>query len=84
MEGFLEKNSLILTEQILTVDKRQVLGHLGNLSNNKRIMKLLDRNLMKQLDLEESLYCKEDLPVELINIIEQYLNNSKRIGIDEV
>ena len=39
---------------------------------------------MKQLDLEESLYWKEDLPVELINIIEQYLNNSKRIGIDEV
>lgn len=84
MEGFLEKNSLILTEQILTVDKRQVLGHLGNVSNNKRIIKLLDRNLMKQLDLEESLYWKEDLPVELINIIEQYLNNSKRIGIDEV
>lgn len=84
VEGYLEKNSLILTEQILTVDKRQVLGHLGNLSNNQNVMNQLDRNLIKQLDLEKSLYWKEDLPDELVKIIEQYLSNSKRASTGAV
>lgn len=84
VEGYLEKNSLILSEQILTVDKRQILGHLGNLSNNQNVMKQLDRNLMKQLALEKSLYWKEDLSAELVNIIEQYLSNAKRVSTDAV
>lgn len=51
---------------------------------NQNVMKKLDRNLIKQLALEKSLYWKEDLSVELINIIEQYLSNAKRVSTDAV
>lgn len=52
VQGYLERDSDVLPEQIVTISKNKVLGKIGHINNNSSTMKKINFVLAKQLGLE--------------------------------
>lgn len=51
VKGYLEKTSLLLVEQITTIDKRKVISKVGHISEESEIMAQVDAAITRQLCL---------------------------------
>ncbi|MEI3339953.1 MAG: type II toxin-antitoxin system PemK/MazF family toxin [Eubacterium sp.] len=49
VRGYMEKSSLVLGEQIVTVDKRKIIAKLGYIPADSNVMKQIDMAIRKQL-----------------------------------
>ena len=52
VKGFLPKRSIILVEQLISIDKKQILKKMGHVTSEK-VMKELNGALIKQLQLDK-------------------------------
>jgi len=52
VNGYFEKESDILAEQIVTVDERKITAKVGHILENSEVMHSMNRALIKQLSLE--------------------------------
>lgn len=52
VSGYLEKDSLFLAEQILTVSKHKLVSKIGHVDENSEIMKQIESVLLKQLGIK--------------------------------
>lgn len=52
VKGFLPKRSIILVEQLISIDKKQILKKMGRVTSGK-VMKELNGALIKQLQLDK-------------------------------
>jgi mRNA interferase MazF len=49
VQGYLEKPSLLLVEQITTIDKRKIISKVGHVPETSEIMAQVDRAIARQL-----------------------------------
>ena len=52
--GYLEKKSIILVEQLTTIDRRKIISKLGHIQEDSEVMRLVDKAVAKQLDIKIS------------------------------
>ena len=51
VQGYLEKPSLLLAEQITTIDKNRVISKIGHIPEDSEVMERIDAAIMRQLCL---------------------------------
>lgn len=51
VRGYLEKTSLLLVEQITTIDKRKIISKVGHISEESEVMAQVDAAITRQLCL---------------------------------
>lgn len=49
VSGFLEKTSIVLVEQITTMDKRKIVSKTGHIPKDSEAMNLIDAALKRQV-----------------------------------
>ena len=49
VSGFLEKTSIVLVEQITTMDKRRIVSKTGHIPEDSEVMNLIDAALKRQV-----------------------------------
>ena len=49
VRGYIKKSSLILIEQIVSVDRRKIISKIGHISEESEVMSLVDKAIIRQL-----------------------------------
>lgn len=52
--GYLEKKSIILVEQLTTIDRRKIISKIGHVPEESEVMKLVDKAVTRQLDIKKT------------------------------
>lgn len=55
VNGYFERESDILAEQIITIGQKQIISKVGCIPSNSEISHLISRAMIKQLSLEDEL-----------------------------
>lgn len=52
VNGYFQKNSILLIEQITVVEKKQIISKVGHISRNSEVMKKVNCLIKKQLGVD--------------------------------